>query len=203
MNNPFDFFEAIYCINLKKQPQKWEDSQKEFEKVGILDRVQRFEAYETNPGAVGCERSNVECIRLAKEQNLNNVLITEDDILFTDDCLDVLGKSIEDLKQFDWGLFYLGINPLSAFPKITENLARISAGYTTHCYAASKNMMNIILEGHRSPIDVYYSGLHRQYKNSYCTFPMIGLQRECWSDIENVHCDNGAHIAERFYKYVK
>ena len=42
MNNPFDFFEEIWCINLDHRIDRWELSQQEFEKLGIKERVQRF-----------------------------------------------------------------------------------------------------------------------------------------------------------------
>ena len=42
--NPFDYFDKIFCINLDSRPDRWEQVQKEFDKVGILDRVERFSA---------------------------------------------------------------------------------------------------------------------------------------------------------------
>ena len=44
MKNPFDYFDKIFCINLDSRPDRWESVQKEFDKVGILDRVERFSA---------------------------------------------------------------------------------------------------------------------------------------------------------------
>lgn len=44
MKNPFDYFDKIYCINLDSRPDRWELAQKEFKKIGILDRVERFSA---------------------------------------------------------------------------------------------------------------------------------------------------------------
>ena len=43
MKNPFDYFDKIYCINLDSR-YRWELAQKEFKKVGILGRVERFSA---------------------------------------------------------------------------------------------------------------------------------------------------------------
>ncbi len=47
MQNLFSHFEAIYCINLDRRSDRWEAVQREFEKVGIRDRVIRFSAIET------------------------------------------------------------------------------------------------------------------------------------------------------------
>ena len=43
MNNPFDYFDEIYCINLDHRKDRWQHAQEEFKKVGILDRVQRYQ----------------------------------------------------------------------------------------------------------------------------------------------------------------
>ena len=32
------YFDRIYCINLKKRPDRWEESLKEFEKLGFLKK---------------------------------------------------------------------------------------------------------------------------------------------------------------------
>ena len=36
MNNSFDFFDAIFCINLDKRPDRWVHAQEQFKKIGIL-----------------------------------------------------------------------------------------------------------------------------------------------------------------------
>lgn len=33
MENPFDYFQEIYCINLDHRIDRWENAQKEFSKV--------------------------------------------------------------------------------------------------------------------------------------------------------------------------
>jgi len=43
--NPFDYFDKIFCINLDSRPDRWEQVQTEFDKVGILNRVERVSAY--------------------------------------------------------------------------------------------------------------------------------------------------------------
>jgi hypothetical protein len=47
MKNPFDYFDAIYCINLDRRTDRWEAVKREFAKIDILDRVIRFSAIET------------------------------------------------------------------------------------------------------------------------------------------------------------
>jgi hypothetical protein len=79
MSNPFDFFDHIYCINLDKRKDRWEEVQKEFESVGIADKVQRFSAIENTDGRVGVIQSNLALIKMAKENNWDNIMVFEDD----------------------------------------------------------------------------------------------------------------------------
>jgi len=107
---PFDYFDEIYCINLDRREDRWELSQKEFDKIGILDKVTRFSAIEDDHAEKGCYESHLQCIFSARERGLDNVLIFEDDVAFLK-CYDErkLEKSLEVLRRDDdWEFFYLG-----------------------------------------------------------------------------------------------
>jgi len=54
-DHPFDFFAAIYCLNLDHQPDRWENGCRRFAALDIAARVERFPAIST-PGNhhVGC-----------------------------------------------------------------------------------------------------------------------------------------------------
>lgn len=104
--NFFDFFEAIYCINLKNRPDKWSNAEKEFEKIGIKGKVVRFDAIEVKEnGHIGCMLSHRAIIKMSQEKKLKNVLVFEDDIVFTgtmEDLNDFLGFS----NKNNWDLLY-------------------------------------------------------------------------------------------------
>lgn len=110
MKNPFDFFDEIYCINLEHRTDRWELCQREFAKVGISDRVERFDAvYDKETPKRGCYESHMGAIRLAHERKLNNVLIFEDDVAFLDCYTEQkFSKSIETLRTKDWEFLYIG-----------------------------------------------------------------------------------------------
>lgn len=133
MNNPFDYFDAIYCMNLDERTDRWEHSLKQFEKLGISDRVERFSAIKCSdlktrneladlhyggyfrpnyrfplPGAVGNHLGHREIIKLAKKRGLKNVLVFEDDFNVLDNWNETLNCALGELDNFDWHLFYLG-----------------------------------------------------------------------------------------------
>ena len=47
------YFDRIYCINLPHRTDRWEASLLEFEKLGIVDDVIKFNAIDIQPGIIG------------------------------------------------------------------------------------------------------------------------------------------------------
>jgi GR25 family glycosyltransferase involved in LPS biosynthesis len=147
MSNPLDFFDAIYCINLDERTDRWEHCLVEFEKLGISDRVIRFSAIKPKHderwnrctkwgnrwkyplvGAVGCAESHKAIIELAKENNLNNVLVLEDDFVVCENWKHNLETAIKELQGRNWHIFYLGYrlaNTWNMIRKLGEVLRRI------------------------------------------------------------------------------
>lgn len=107
--SPFDYFDEIFCINLDKRESRWELAQREFDKLGILDKVKRFSAIDDMGGKRGCFESHMKIIHMAKENNLKNVFIFEDDVAVLP-CYshEKFKKSINYLKQQTWEFFYMG-----------------------------------------------------------------------------------------------
>ena len=70
----FDFFDEIYCINLDIRIDRWEHAQKEFEKLGILNRVIRFSAIKKDDGRVSLIKSNITILKMTKAKVLNKLI---------------------------------------------------------------------------------------------------------------------------------
>ena len=99
MNNPFDFFDKIYCINLDHRTDRWSSAQIEFSKLGIADRVERVSAVNregvkqkhgdlvthlSNPklGQLAVTESSRKCIDDAIKCGARNCLTFQDDVCF-------------------------------------------------------------------------------------------------------------------------
>ena len=165
--NPFDYFDKIFCINLDSRPDRWESVQKEFDKVGILNKVERFSALSgTLPSGPqgknvkgklfwknidGCAMSEFKCVKIAKDLNLKNVLIFEDDVFFKNYDKESLLRSVESLMTENWKLFYLGGNIIDRnisekFKEINNDLVKVNLPiYTTHSYAVNHTVFDQIL----------------------------------------------------------
>lgn len=107
--HPFDFFAAIYCLNLDRQPDRWGNALRRLTALKIATRVERFPAVST-PGNhhVGCTSSWRRMVAAARDRGLRNFLGIEDDAIFLDTTLDVVSSAISELEGLDWDLLYLG-----------------------------------------------------------------------------------------------
>jgi GR25 family glycosyltransferase involved in LPS biosynthesis len=108
-DNPFDFFAAIYCLNLDQRPDRWENSLRRFSALNIATRVERFPAISTPSNHhAGCARSWRAMIAQARDRGLANFLGIEDDAIFLDNTVDVVSAGLSELEGHDWDLLYLG-----------------------------------------------------------------------------------------------
>ena len=163
--NSFDYFDKIFCINLDSRPDRWEQVQREFDKVGILDRVERVTAitidempYDPRPrknrdasdllGQFACASSHNKCTKLAIQQNAKNYLAFEDDFYFKEFDGDYLNTCIDELPS-DWRLFSLGYNdwsqrkPVESFSK---NLNKMHGFGLAHAYAINGHIFEKLNE---------------------------------------------------------
>jgi len=105
----FNFFDAIYCINLDGETARWEQVQERFQRLGIAGRVRRFSAIETpHNHHIGCALSHRGVIAEAKRLALGNVLVFEDDVVFAADTLEVLDGALQELRNQIWWMLFLG-----------------------------------------------------------------------------------------------
>jgi hypothetical protein len=147
--NPFDFFSAIYCINLAAQTGRRRDVSARFARLGIGDRVLRFEAIRTQPNHhVGCGLSHRGVIAEAARRGLGNVLVFEDDVIFTNDAISGLEAALADLGGFDWRMLYLGAcRWRREFPLLpgARRLAEVGPVTCTHAVAYHSSIYDRIL----------------------------------------------------------
>jgi hypothetical protein len=111
LQSPFFFFDAIYCINLDRAPDRWKSMQRRFLDVGVQKRVRRFAAVETpHDHQIGRALAHRGIIAEAKQLQLKNVLVLEDDARFSPAAVLELRNSLHDLNQREWYTLYLGGN---------------------------------------------------------------------------------------------
>ena len=138
--------DKIYYINLNKRTDRREQIEKELNEFGL--NYERFEAIETHGfGIHGCGLSHLAVLKLAKENNYENVLILEDDFTFlvSKDEFEQQLTSFFDLKlPFD-------VLMLSYLLKHTEDtkyesISKVKEAETAAGYLVNKNYYTEILK---------------------------------------------------------
>ncbi len=224
--NVFDFFEGIYCINPDRNKSRWRKIQRAFGSLGIADRVERFDATENDLKYFGRKfkvgekgrhhataLSHLEIIKTAKQKNLDNVLIFEDDAEFVDFNSKYLKSSIRSLKKLDWNLFFLGYNikenNKARIVNVSENLFHIPPGFckgaitSLHSYCVNKSAYDFILENYKVPTKLgdpeTRSRIDSWLPNrlgAHCMFPLLSVQA-----FQNRNGVRQSYMLENFKKF--
>ena len=146
--NPFDYFEAIYCINLDRRTDRWAQVKKEFEKVGIQDRVIRFSAVETpENGHFWCMASHRTIIQRAKNAGWKNVLVLEDDIIIRKPIryFETLFNELKNIK-YDVGYLWGRLGKMTICKKKFKNCVITNGISCTHAIIYSENIYDYLLK---------------------------------------------------------
>ena len=188
MNNPFDYFDKIYCICGEHETDRWVHCCEQFEKLGIKDRVERFSDFATEEQKKfymmdGCTYSHYAIIKSAKEQKLKNIFIFESDFHFINYDFDLLDKSIQGLNKVDWKLFYLGGTPDVVWGVELENLVR-SCVSTTVAYGVNGKYFEEIENKLENANWVIIDQIYRRNKKfnigyyAFYSYPMFVVQED-------------------------
>lgn len=197
------FFESIFCVNLDRRMDKWDESLLEFEKWEIKD-VQRFSAYDgkkldpkgtlIKTSELGLVLSNIDIVEKCIEQNSGNLLILEDDCYFTSE-IESFGELSQQIPD-DWDLLYFGGNHNShkgvkAPIQISKNLVQVHHTFSTHAVGINRKFFRTFLDRiskKDAPLDVMLTDLQKRCK-AYCFSPSIAFQRVGFSDIQMQNMD--------------
>jgi hypothetical protein len=189
--NPFDFFDAIYCLTTEARAEKYEAVMREFELIGISERIIKFNGTETNRRYEGrttnyqtlASASHLEIWRLAAKKGLSNVLIFEDDFSLMGWDNNHLAIAIDYLKMNSWELFYLGYNLYGdSFDskRVNENLIGLPTGVdvrSTHAYSLNNASYEKILN-----YDPFVDKVVDQWLPStlmiHCLVPLMNVQNQ-------------------------
>jgi len=144
MNNPFDFFDRIYCISMDKNSFRWKMAVKQLKLLGIYDRTERIQGIKRDNYWEGCALSHQLCVKKGKEEEAKNIFIFEDDFCMVSRDMKHLSDSLENLKKHDWELFYLGGKIEEKLKDIEENLCSVRIWFA-HSYAINAKVFDKIL----------------------------------------------------------
>lgn len=202
-----DYFDKIYCVNLDRRVDRWDECEKEFKKHDL--NVERFSAVDgttveivnspLNDGQTGCALSHLEIIKICKSKEYSNCLILEDDIQFDEELNNKLPNIMEQVPD-DWDMLYFGGNHVGNNPHAsgsltkvnqTQNIFRTTHCFTTHSYAVKNKVYDKIISSFdgSEPIDICISKIQSSI-NCYVIRPHLAWQRPSHSDVRGFFVDS-------------
>jgi glycosyl transferase family 25 len=202
----------IFYINLDERIDRKDNFEKHMKKYDL--DFERFSAIKDNYGAFGCAKSHLSVLKNAKNNNLENVIIMEDDVAFniSPKMLDEKLKLIFD-NELDFDVFHLSYRyRISDDVPGIDYLKKLSYCHYCSCYIINKKCYDEIiecwekslillspensdlgLEWHqktsRYSCDISYIPLLRM-KNWYCFDRPVCVQLNGQSDISNKYIDH-------------
>lgn len=191
-------FDKIFCINLARRPDRRAQAEAEFAKYGIpvefvegidgldlpLQNMISKDGLKVSRGDLGCTLSHLKIVRMAKQQNLKNYFVFEDDVEFAPDINNLFDTYFAQVPV-NYDLLYLGGNHMGGFDMLTANIAKIHLTYTTHAIgvqAKAYDAMIEVLGRQNDKVDICIAELHAKL-NCYVTRPHLAFQRASFSDI--------------------
>lgn len=183
-----EFFKEAYYINLDDRPDRVEHTTQELGKYGLTDFIKRYsavKAVEKNPKncmiASGTSHRNL--IEHAKNNNLENILIFEDDVFFKPGGVEIIEKALDSLKKQDWDIFYFSANlfddPLNL---IDENLLFVHGCYCIHAYGVNQKAYDRLLEYDPNVHDPFDAFITQRPFRKFAAHPLAVSQYDSVSD---------------------
>jgi len=181
----------MYCINLPERSDKLLKLKQNINDTKFDCKLIVVEAINHEIGEIGCGLSHQKVIRMAKQMQLNKVLIVEDDCLFHNDSFDLFEQCMNELPA-DFDIFLGGIH--SGYPekRVSKHICKLKSFTATHFIIYSQSAYKTVLNYRRGNIDTFLS--NQRDLNIYCSYPFIATQSVGFSDIKQATKDYSSHF---------
>jgi glycosyl transferase family 25 len=188
----------VFYINLEKRKDRRSHIEEQLTAVGFTN-FERFNAFETQNGRIGCSLSHIKCLELAQARKYNHVLICEDDTLFTEPTVIInqLNSFLQSKIPFD--VLMLAGNNLPPYTVINETCVKVQQCQTATCYLVMAHYFQTLIKNYKEglrlllkqpenhffyALDKYWFTLQQKDK-WYLLTPLTVVQLDSYSDIEN------------------
>jgi len=197
MLKSFSDIKNAFYINLEHRVDRKHHVENQLNSIGITTHT-RFNAIKMKFGALGCSLSHLKCLKTAKENNWDHVLICEDDIQFLDPQLFVkqLNGFLENVD--DWDVVLIAGNNIKEYSVTNDYSVKVSWCQTTTGYLVKRDYYDKLIDNfatsieklikepynhHLYAIDQYWTKLQHT-DNWFLITPTTVVQRDDYSDIE-------------------
>lgn len=180
----------IGCINLLSRDDRYNESINEFNKIGILNKVNflRVEKHQIS-GRIGCWESHRKIWIDALNKGCEYCMVFEDDFIFLDEWKQSIEYAIDFIENNkDWHLINLSNRLLVKYYNSNYKNQVFNSSFTGFStYIASKSFMEKAIKFDPNDtiygVDAYFSNITRK---TYHVFPSVSSIRQfTTSDNEN------------------
>lgn len=194
-------FDKIFCINLDQRRDRWENSLNEFQKYSLdVERIPGIDGSKINldfppnvhKGAIGCAITQLFVLKYAKQLNLNNFVLFEDDIEFHENSNILFSEYLEEVPE-DWDMIYFGGQHLYGrnLKRVSEHVFKCEYTLTAHSVAIRNTVFDRFIDSLidiSKPCDMHYAESHKDI-NAYVFIPHLTWQKRSYSNILNQEVD--------------
>lgn len=190
-----DKIDKIFYINLDRRTDRRDLIEMDLAKIGL--NAERFPGIPFEPGIVGCGKSHLAVMKMAKERGYKNVLILEDDFTFliSKEELDVaLEKFFSNVKEYDVCMFCCQ-NMVEVPTRPHPFLSRLVEANNASAYLINGAYLDTLIQLYEYALPLLeHTGEHWNYANDqvwkslqckdkwFCFHPRLGKQRSGYSD---------------------
>ena len=108
IDNPFTFFDAIFCLNADRDEDRWDEMNERFAVLDVAWRVERVPVPLHEDERRACVLSFRSAIAAALHRGYANALVVRDGVVFIDQTLLILADVVADVADRPWDLLCLG-----------------------------------------------------------------------------------------------
>lgn len=190
----FGFVDHVVYINLDHRTDRWEQILAELAPYFRPEKVTRFSAIRHENGALGCTLSHIAVLEMAKASDWKNVLVLEDDAMWTTEGFDEAYATLERLAANPYDVIALSsarvrwyIGSLKLISAQTTAAYMVNSAYYETLlsnFRESRDLLTLSNDGPKHAIDQYWKRLQKR-DNWFVVIPSLMKQRPGYSDIEH------------------
>jgi glycosyl transferase family 25 len=195
-----NYINKIIYINLDKRSDRLQEIQNELQNYNLINNSERFSAIYHSMGIVGCGRSHLSVLKIAKERKYKNILILEDDFYFTvskDEFEKNLNLFFESNIDYDVCMLSYNLIKYEELPEYSF-LLKVLDAQTASGYIINEKYYDVLIELYEEAMPLLENTqMHWIYANDqiwkkkqitdkwFCFKTRLGKQRDGFSDNAN------------------
>jgi GR25 family glycosyltransferase involved in LPS biosynthesis len=175
--NYWEYFDKIYCISLDERSDRREAAEAQFDKTGLLDRVE-FHIVKKHPhdSEEGIYESHMACIKNGLQTGAEKIVIFEDDVIFDGFSPERLKQCIDFMRDTpDWQAFFFGCLVSGSRKTHRKGVLKIEYRSLAHAYVLNRGFAESLVKKPWRQI-AFDTELKSVKDGFYAAFPSFAFQ---------------------------